>query len=113
MPFVYRYYPMVHEARARVAAGDRGAVQLIHGTYLQDWLLTPDDDNWRVDPALGGASRAFADIGSHWCDLAEFVTGPARRAARPARTLTVVPERVREGRAGVRARRRPRRSPGQ
>ena len=50
-------------------------MHLIHGTYLQDWLLTPEDDNWRVDSALGGASRTFADIGSHWCDLAEFVTG--------------------------------------
>ena len=47
----------------------------MHGTYLQDWLTDPEDDNWRVDSALGGASRAFADIGSHWCDLAEFVTG--------------------------------------
>ena len=70
----------------------RGAVHLIHGTYLQDWLLTAEDANWRVDAALGGASRAFADIGSHWCDLAEFVTG--HRVARlAARTLTAVPER--------------------
>src|SRR4030095_12778428 len=34
-----------------------------------------DDSNWRVDPQLGGASRAFGDIGVHWCDLMEFVTG--------------------------------------
>ncbi len=92
VPFAYRYYPLVHEARRRIASGDAGAVHLIHGTYLQDWLLTADDANWRVDPALGGASRAFADIGSHWCDLAEFVTG--HRVARlSARTLTAVPER--------------------
>ena len=50
-------------------------MRLIHGSYLQDWLLAAEDDNWRVDAALGGASRAFADIGSHWCDLAEFVSG--------------------------------------
>src|SRR5215208_6323440 len=73
VPFVYRFYPMVREARERVRAGEAGAVHLVHGTYLQDWLLRPEDDNWRVDEALGGASRAFADIGSHWCDLAEFV----------------------------------------
>jgi predicted dehydrogenase len=92
VPFAYRYYPLVHEARRRIASGDAGAVHLIHGTYLQDWLLSGDDANWRVDPALGGASRAFADIGSHWCDLAEFVTG--HRVARlSARTLTAVPER--------------------
>ena len=62
-------------------------MHLVHGTYLQDWLLRPEDGNWRVDESLGGASRAFADIGSHWCDLAEFVTGQ-RLARLSARTLT-------------------------
>jgi len=75
VPFVYRFYPLVRELRRRMRAGTPGAVHLIHGTYLQDWLLLPDDDNWRIDAALGGRSRAFADIGSHWCDLVEFVTG--------------------------------------
>ncbi|MGH2969136.1 MAG: Gfo/Idh/MocA family protein, partial [Solirubrobacteraceae bacterium] len=75
VPFVYRYYPTVREARERVRSGATGPLRLLHGTYLQDWLSTADDDNWRVDEALGGASRAFADIGSHWCDLAEFVSG--------------------------------------
>jgi predicted dehydrogenase len=50
-------------------------VRLIHGSYLQDWLSRADDTNWRVDPTLGGQSRAFGDIGVHWCDLLEFVTG--------------------------------------
>lgn len=75
VPFVYRFHPVVREARARVTAGEAGVVSVVHGSYLQDWLLRPDDDNWRVDVETGGASRAFADIGSHWCDLAEFVTG--------------------------------------
>ncbi len=74
VPFVYRYHPMVREARERVRSGQAGAVRLVHGSYLQDWLARPEDDNWRVDADLGGTSRAFADIGSHWCDLAEFVT---------------------------------------
>ena len=94
VPFVYRYYPTVREARERVRDGVTGQVRLVHGTYLQDWLTDPDDDNWRVDASLGGASRAFADIGSHWCDLAEFVTGH-RIARLCARTLTAVPERRR------------------
>jgi predicted dehydrogenase len=99
VPFVYRNYPTVREARDRIASGRSGSVRLIHGTYLQDWLLEPSDDNWRVDAELGGASRAFADIGSHWCDLAEFVTGH-RIARLAARTMTAVPERVRDdGRA--------------
>jgi len=93
VPFVYRFYPTVREARERVRSGETGRVQLVHGTYLQDWLLRPEDGNWRVDENLGGASRAFADIGSHWCDLAEFVT--AQRLTRlSARTLTTVPERL-------------------
>jgi predicted dehydrogenase len=94
VPFVYRYYPTVREARERVSSGASGAVRLIHGNYLQDWLMRPEDDNWRVDEQLGGASRAFADIGSHWCDLAEFVTG--HRITRVcARMMTAVPERTR------------------
>ncbi|MET0289310.1 MAG: Gfo/Idh/MocA family oxidoreductase [Pseudoxanthomonas sp.] len=75
VPFVYRYHPVVREARARIAQGELGPLRLIHGSYLQDWLLDPASNNWRVDPALGGASRVFADIGSHWCDLVEWVTG--------------------------------------
>ena len=75
VPFVYRFYPTVREARARIAAGEAGPMRLLHGTYLQDWLSKPVESNWRVDPRLGGASRAFGDIGVHWCDLMEFVTG--------------------------------------
>ncbi len=75
VPFVYRYHPMVREARALIQDGSVGALQLIHGSYLQDWLLGQADTNWRVDAAVGGPSRAFADIGSHWCDLVEWVTG--------------------------------------
>lgn len=75
VPFVYRYHPVVREARARIAQGELGPLRLIHGSYLQDWLLDPASNNWRVDPALGGASRVFADIGSHWCDLVEWVSG--------------------------------------
>jgi predicted dehydrogenase len=94
VPFVYRYYPTVREARERVRSGRAGQVRLLHGTYLQDWLLEADDDNWRVEADLGGASRAFADIGSHWCDLAEFVSGH-RIVRLSARTLTAHPERRR------------------
>jgi predicted dehydrogenase len=93
VPFVYRYYPTVREARELVASGKTGPLHLLHGSYLQDWLLRPEDDNWRVDPELGGPSRAFADIGSHWCDLAEFVSGH-RITRLSARTSTAVPERV-------------------
>ena len=96
VPLVYRFYPTVREARELVRGGGIGDLHLLHGTYLQDWLLEAGDDNWRVDADLGGASRAFADIGSHWCDLAEFVTG--HRITRvSARLLTAIGERRADG----------------
>jgi predicted dehydrogenase len=94
VPFAYRYYPTVREARARVRSGATGDVRLLHGGYLQDWLLAAEDDNWRVDAELGGASRAFADIGSHWCDLIEFVSGQ-RITSLTARVAIAHPERAR------------------
>ncbi len=94
VPFVYRYYPTVREARVRARDGALGELRLLHGGYLQDWLLAPSDDNWRVEPALGGPSRAFADIGSHWCDLIEFVSGQ-RIASLSARTAVAYAERPR------------------
>ncbi|MGH6654042.1 MAG: Gfo/Idh/MocA family protein [Actinocrinis sp.] len=97
VPFVYRYHPMAAEARGRARDGSLGEIRLIHGHYLQDWLSAPEDNNWRVDPALGGASRAFADIGSHWCDLVEWVTGH-RISELMAQTQTVLPVRAAPGR---------------
>ncbi|WP_291415644.1 Gfo/Idh/MocA family oxidoreductase [Actinophytocola sp.] len=88
VPFVYRFHPMVREARERVRLGEVGTLSLAHGSYLQDWLLRPADDNRRVDPRLGGSTRAFGDIGSHWCDLLEFVTGD-RIVRLSAQTSTV------------------------
>ena len=95
VPFVYRFYPAVRQARELVRNGDVGDLRLLHGHYLQDWLSSPGDANWRVDESLGGASRAFADIGSHWCDLVQFVTGAAVSRVL-ARTSTGVPERSAE-----------------
>lgn len=93
VPFVYRYHPMVREARARVARGELGTLLTIRGAYLQDWLLSDRDDDWRVDASLGGPSRAFADIGSHLVDLVEFVTGD-RIARLNAVKRTVFSERA-------------------
>ncbi|SEO94522.1 Predicted dehydrogenase [Luteibacter sp. UNC138MFCol5.1] len=93
VPFVYRYHPVVREARARVEAGELGPVRLMHGSYLQDWLMDAGSNNWRVDPAQGGPSRVFADIGSHWCDLVEWVSGE-RFAEVSASFATVIAERA-------------------
>lgn len=73
--FCYRYYPAVQEAAARVRAGDIGRVHTVFGAYFQDWLLYQTDYSWRLDKALSGASNTVADIGSHWLDLAQFVSG--------------------------------------
>lgn len=71
----YRFYPMVAEMRAQVASGAIGRPHLVRGGYLQDWLLDAAATSWRVDPGEGGPSRAIADIGTHWVDLAETVLG--------------------------------------
>jgi predicted dehydrogenase len=92
VPFVYRFYPTVREARARVADGTTGELRLLHGSYLQDWLAGDADDNWRVEAVAGGPSRAFADIGVHWCDLVEFVSGH-RIVRLAAQTAIAVPSR--------------------
>ena len=73
--FNYRGNPLVQQAREMIAGGEIGPVHFVHGAYLQDWLLFPSDSTWRLDPAQGGESSAFADIGSHWCDLVQHVTG--------------------------------------
>jgi predicted dehydrogenase len=73
--FNYRHFPLVQELRSLLASGGDGPVHLLHGVYLQDWLLRPDDWNWRLDSTRAGASRATGDIGSHWIDLAQHVTG--------------------------------------
>jgi len=73
--FNIRFYPMVQEARARATGGELGAIWNVHGGYLQDWLLFPTDWNWRLEPEAGGELRAVGDIGSHWLDLVQFVTG--------------------------------------
>jgi predicted dehydrogenase len=72
--FNYRFYPLVMELRQMLLSGMHGTVHFVHGAYLQDWLLHRSDWNWRLEARKAGRSRAFADIGSHWIDLAQFVT---------------------------------------
>jgi len=70
-----RFYPMVQHMRRMREAGDLGDILVVQGTYSQDWLLYDTDWNWRLDSKFNGPSRCLADIGSHWCDMAEHVTG--------------------------------------
>jgi predicted dehydrogenase len=70
-----RFYPLCHEAAARVADGSLGNILHVTGSYLQDWLLYDSDFNWRVLAEDGGNLRAVADIGTHWLDLVQFIVG--------------------------------------
>ena len=70
-----RYYPMVQQMRRMREAGDLGEILVVQGTYSQDWLLYDTDWNWRVDSKAAGASRCMGDIGSHFFDMAEHVSG--------------------------------------
>jgi predicted dehydrogenase len=72
-----RYYPAVQQMRRMREAGDLGDILIVQGTYSQDWLLYETDWNWRVDSQQAGALRAMGDIGTHWCDMVEHVTGLA------------------------------------
>jgi predicted dehydrogenase len=73
--FNYRGNPLVQQARHMIARGDIGRPHFLVGQYLQDWLLKDTDYSWRLEPDKGGDSSALGDIGSHWCDLAQHVSG--------------------------------------
>ncbi|MGW8135432.1 Gfo/Idh/MocA family protein [Sphingomonas zeae] len=81
LAFTYSGYPMVEEARERVARGDFGAIRLVHVEYVQGWLSNPLDREgnkqaeWRTDPARAGLGGALGDIGTHAFQLAEHVAG--------------------------------------
>jgi predicted dehydrogenase len=73
--FNYRGNPLVQQARHAIARGDIGRPHFLVGYYLQDWLLKDTDYSWRLEPDKGGVSSALGDIGSHWCDLAQHISG--------------------------------------
>ena len=70
-----RYYPLCLEAAERARTGRLGRVYHVAGSYVQDWLLHETDFNWRVLAEDAGPLRAVADIGTHWLDLVQFITG--------------------------------------
>ena len=94
MTFNYRGNPLVQQARHAIARGDIGKPHFLLGHYLQDWLLKDTDYSWRLEPDKGGASSALGDIGSHWCDLAQHVSG-LRITDVLGDITTVIPKRKR------------------
>ncbi len=73
--FNYRMNPMVQEIRARIKNGEAGDIRIITGSYEQDWLMYDTDYSWRLEPEVSGNSCCIADIGSHWMDIIQHVTG--------------------------------------
>ena len=97
--FNYRGNPLVQQARGMVARGEAGDLSFVHGHYLQDWMADPNVYSWRSDPSKGGVSSALGDIGSHWCDLAEHMSG-LRISSVLADLTTVIPVRYSAGASG-------------
>lgn len=79
--YTYSGYPMVHEARARVAAGEIGEVRTVQVEYPLEWMATAIEQQgnaqaaWRTDPKRNGRGGSIGDIGTHAYHLAGFVTG--------------------------------------
>jgi len=96
--FNQRFYPLLQHARALVRQGDLGTIHTVHGGFWQDWLLYETDYNWRLEPSEGGTLRAIGDIGSHWLDVAQFVTG-RRVQTVLADVATVLPVRQKPAQA--------------
>ncbi len=90
--FNYRMNPMIQEMRYRIAKGDIGDIRIACGSYQQDWLLYDTDYNWRLEPEVAGNSCCIADIGSHWMDAVQHITG-SRITQVMADLVTFIPYR--------------------
>ena len=97
--FNYRGNPLVQQVRGMIERGEAGRLSFVHGHYLQDWLIDPNVYSWRSDPAKGGESGTLGDVGSHWCDLVEHVTG-LKIVSVLADLTTIVPVRYSSGTSG-------------
>jgi predicted dehydrogenase len=82
LTYTYSGYPMIREARERVAAGALGAIRKIVVEYSQGWLSTALEQDganrqaaWRTDPRQAGLGGAIGDIGVHAFHIAEYVSG--------------------------------------
>jgi predicted dehydrogenase len=74
MTYTYLGYPLVHEARALVAAGAIGEIRRVQASYTQGWLAQREEADgnaqaaWRTDPARAGIGGALGDIGADRVD---------------------------------------------
>jgi predicted dehydrogenase len=94
-----RGYPLVEHMRTIVADGGLGELRVVHGRYVCDDALLVDE-GWRLRPESSGPTYVTADLGAHWFDLAEHVTG-ARVSEVLADFRTFVPGRALEDHASM------------
>lgn len=75
LTFNVRYHMACQKAKEIIASGELGRPLLIHGNYMQEFNAFPAPLDWRYQPQLAGPMRAVTEIGSHWIDLAQYISG--------------------------------------
>ena len=88
-----RYHMAVQKAREIITGGSLGRVLLIHGSYLQEFHILPCPYDWRYDPELSGGMRAISEIGSHWIDTVQYISG-TKVVSVSAQAMSFFPDRV-------------------
>ncbi|MGL5514798.1 MAG: Gfo/Idh/MocA family protein, partial [Sporomusa sp.] len=90
--FNVRFHIGLDEAKSVINSEDFGSIRLIHGSYLQEFNAFPAPLSWRYDKKLAGNMRAMTEIGSHWTDLAQYMSGKKIKAL-SAQFANFTPER--------------------
>ena len=98
--FNYRMNPMVQEMRRRIEKGEIGKVFIASGAYQQDHLMYDTDYNWRLEKEYSGKANTVADIGSHWMDAVQHITGQKITAVM-ADLVTTIPYRKKPNKAAT------------
>lgn len=78
--FNVRFHMACQKARTLVEDGEVGRVLAVHGNYLQEFHTLPAPMGWRYNNEMAGDMRAVTEIGSHWFDIAQYVSGKKIKA---------------------------------
>lgn len=97
--YSYRGYPLVAVMRERIRRGELGPLRRVCGCYLSEDVHPADKYVWHFTPGVVGPAFALMDLGVHWLDLVEYVTG-RRISAIAAQLSTHQQRRVWRGRPG-------------
>jgi predicted dehydrogenase len=72
--FNVRFYESIINAQKSISDGNLGKINLVNGTYKQEFHVLPAPYSWRYDAVQAGKMRATTEIGSHWIDLMGYLT---------------------------------------